>query len=48
MGEGEGITGGKGEGSSGIKDPWIKPKVGRIKGGRGRGKWWGENGDSFT
>ena len=32
------------EGSSGtcIKDPWIKPKWGRIEGGRWR--WGGENG----
>ena len=28
-----------------IKDPWTKPKVGRIEGGWGGGKWWWENGD---
>lgn len=32
----------EGEGSLGIKDLWIKPKSGRIQGGRGRGEWLGE------
>ena len=43
-----------GEGCQGIfiKDPWTKPKRGRIKDGGedgwGQGEWWGENGDNST
>ena len=33
-----------------IKDPWTKPKRGRIEGGAGWGgrKWWWESGDNCT
>ena len=50
----EGGNGGKKEkGHQGtyIKDPWMKPKEGRIEGGRwvwgGGEKWWRENGDNW-
>ena len=48
-GEGEDKGGKKGKGRQGtcIKDPWTKPKGGRIEGGRW-GEWWGENGDNCT
>ena len=53
-GKGEGDNEGKkekdGQGIC-IKDPWTKPKRGRIEGGRwgwGRGKWWWLNGDNCT
>ena len=45
-------TEGKGHKWTCIKDPWTKPKGGRIEGRRwewvGRGKWWWENGGYCT
>ena len=32
---------GKGHQGTCIKDPWTKPKGGRIEGGRWQGEWWG-------
>ena len=38
---------GKGHQGTCIKDPWTKPKWGRMEnGGWGRGKLWWENGDN--
>ena len=42
---------GKGHQGTCIKDPWTKPKGGRMVGGRqgvwGGGKWWWANGDNY-